>query len=148
MDRVVDFYDNLSCFAIRLQIVNFRIGLTAQCLTSKKKMNNPNDMTKENSIFIGEGVVFKGSIKAPNQAVISGKFDGELDARDVLIGVSGVVTGKTTAQFVDVKGELNETVTSRELLIVRGTGRVSGSVTYGEIEIERGGQVKGDMIQR
>jgi cytoskeletal protein CcmA (bactofilin family) len=111
-------------------------------------MNNPNDMSKENSIFIGEGVVFKGSIKAPNQAVISGQFDGELEARDVLIGASGVVTGKTTAQFVDVKGELNETVISRELLIVRGTGRVRGSVTYGEIEIERGGQVKGDMIQR
>jgi len=111
-------------------------------------MNNPSDMSKENSIFIGEGVVFQGSIKAPNQAVISDKFDGELEARDVLIGASGVVTGTTTAQFVDVKGELNETVTSRKLLIVRGTGRVSGTVTYGEIEIERGGQVKGDMIQR
>jgi cytoskeletal protein CcmA (bactofilin family) len=111
-------------------------------------MNDKNDMSKENSIFIGEGVVFSGSIKAPNQAIISGKFDGELEARDVLIGASGVVTGKTTAQFVDVKGELNENVTSRELLIVRNTGRVRGTVTYGEIEIERGGQVKGDMIQR
>jgi cytoskeletal protein CcmA (bactofilin family) len=110
-------------------------------------MNDQKVMTKENSIFVGEGVVFKGSIKAP-KAIISGKFDGELDARDVLIGASGVVTGKTTAQFVDLKGELNDSVTSRELLIVRGTGRVGGTVTYGEIEIERGGQVKGDMIQR
>ena len=111
-------------------------------------MNHPTDMSKENSIFIGEGVVFTGSIKAPNQAIISGQFDGELDARDVLIGTSGVVTGKTTAEYVDVKGELNDTVTSRELLIVRSTGRVRGAVTYGEIEIERGGQVKGDMTQR
>ena len=69
-------------------------------------------------------------------------------SRSVTKCASGVVTGKTTAQFVDVKGELNESVTSRELLIVRGTGRVRGTVTYGEIEIERGGQVKGDMIQR
>jgi len=111
-------------------------------------MNDQKDMTQENSIFIGEGVVFKGSIQAPNQAIISGKFEGELDARDVVIGASGVVTGKTTAQFLDVKGEVNDSVTSRELLIVRGTGRVRGTVTYGEIEIERGGQVKGDMIQR
>lgn len=111
-------------------------------------MNDKQDMPKEHSIFIGEGVVFKGSIRAPNQAIISGQFDGELDARDVLIGSSGVMTGKTTAQFVDVKGVLNETVTSRELLIVRSSGRVHGTVTYGEIEIERGGQVKGDMIQR
>ncbi len=111
-------------------------------------MNDKNNMSKENSIYIGEGVVFTGSIKAPNQAIISGKFDGELDARDVLIGVSGVVTGQTTAEFIDVKGVLNEAVTSRELLIVRDTGRVRGTVTYGEIEIERGGQVKGDMTQR
>ena len=111
-------------------------------------MTDPNNLAKENSIFIGEGVVFSGSIKAPNQAIISGKFDGELEARDVLIGTSGVMTGSTTAQFVDVKGEIHETVTSRELLIVRATGRVRGTVTYGEIEIERGGQIKGDMIQR
>ena len=111
-------------------------------------MTDPNNMSKDNSIYMGEGVVFSGSIKAPNQAIISGKFDGELEARDVLIGTSGVMTGKTTAQFVDVKGEINERVTSRELLIVRRTGRVRGTVTYGEIEIERGGQVKGDMTQR
>ena len=63
----------------------------------------------------------------------------------MVIGVSGVVTGKTTAQCVDVKGELNDAVTSREFLILHGTGRVRGTVTYGEIE--RGGQVKSDMIQ-
>ena len=62
----------------------------------------------------------------------------------MVIGVSGVVTGKTTAQCVDVKGELNDAVTSREFLILHGTGRVRGTVTYGEIE--RGGQVKGDMF--
>jgi len=31
------------------------------------RYNNPNDMSKENSIFIVEGVVFQGSIKAPNE---------------------------------------------------------------------------------
>jgi hypothetical protein len=44
--------------------------------------------------------------RATNQAIISGKFDGELEARDELISASGVVTGKITAQFVDVKGEM------------------------------------------
>jgi cytoskeletal protein CcmA (bactofilin family) len=111
-------------------------------------MTDIKDMSKENSIFIGEGVVFTGSIKAPNQAMISGKFDGELEARDVFIGASGVVTGKTTAQSIDVKGELNQDVTSRQVLIVRSTGRVRGTVDYGEIEIERGGSIKGEMNQR
>ena len=103
--------------------------------------------TKDKSIFIGTGVVFKGSINAPNQAIISGTVEGDLVARDVLIGASGVVTGTTEADFIDVKGELNESVTSKSVLIVRNTGKVTGDVTYGEIEIERGGKVKGAMKQ-
>ena len=47
--------------------------------------------TNDKSIFIGTGVVFKGSIIAPNQAIISGTVEGDLVARDVLIGAAGVV---------------------------------------------------------
>jgi cytoskeletal protein CcmA (bactofilin family) len=103
--------------------------------------------TKDKSIFIGTGVVFKGSISAPNQAIISGTVEGELVAKDVLIGAAGVVTGNTQADFIDVKGELNETVSSKSVLIVRATGKVTGDVTYGELEIERGGKIKGSMKQ-
>jgi cytoskeletal protein CcmA (bactofilin family) len=103
--------------------------------------------TKDKSIFIGTGVVFKGSINAPNQAIISGSVEGDLIAKEVLIGASGVVTGTTEADFIDVKGELNESITSKNVLIVRNTGKVTGDVTYGEIEIERGGKIKGGMKQ-
>ena len=92
-------------------------------------------------------MVFKGSISAPNQAIISGTVEGDLVAKDVLIGASGVVTGTTEADFIDVKGELNESITSKSVLIVRNTGKVTGDVTYGEIEIERGGKIKGAMKQ-
>jgi cytoskeletal protein CcmA (bactofilin family) len=103
--------------------------------------------TKDKSIFIGTGVVFKGSISAPNQAIVSGTVEGDLVAKDVLIGAAGIVTGTTQADFIDVKGELNETVTSKSVLIVRSSGKVTGDVTYGEIEIERGGKIKGTMTQ-
>ncbi len=102
---------------------------------------------KDKSIFIGSGVVFKGSISAPNQAIISGSVEGDLTAKDVLIGASGVVSGNTEAEFIDVKGELNETVASKNVLIVRSTGKVSGDIEYGELEIERGGKIKGNMKQ-
>jgi cytoskeletal protein CcmA (bactofilin family) len=31
----------------------------------------------------------------------------------------------------------------RKRLLIRATGRVSGAITYGEIEIERGGKISG-----
>ncbi len=103
--------------------------------------------TKDKSIFIGTGVVFKGSINAPDQAIISGSVEGELVARDVLIGAAGVVSGNTQADFIEVKGELNQSVVTKNVLIVRSTGKVNGDVTYGELEIERGGKIKGTLNQ-
>jgi cytoskeletal protein CcmA (bactofilin family) len=123
---------------------NININLT---ISSFKKDKLMSEGSKDKSIFIGAGVVFKGSINAPNQAIISGTVEGDLVAKDVLIGAAGVVTGTTEADFIDVKGELNQSITSKSVLIVRNTGKVTGDVTYGEIEIERGGKVKGAMKQ-
>jgi len=106
---------------------------------------NPN--SKQNSVFIGEGVSFKGSITASDEAVIEGQFDGDLTVGNLLIGQTGRVTGSIKADRVDVKGELNKDISSRQLLIVRSTGKVNGTLEYGEIEIERGGQVLGNMTQ-
>jgi cytoskeletal protein CcmA (bactofilin family) len=106
-----------------------------------------NSDTKPNSVFIGEGVSFKGSISAPEQAIIEGQFEGDLSVSNLLIGQTGRVTGTIKADRVDVKGELNKDISSRQLLIVRSTGKVNGTLEYGEIEIERGGQVRGNMTQ-
>jgi cytoskeletal protein CcmA (bactofilin family) len=126
------------------EIDNIHINSKVSIFQKDKRMSEGN---KDKSIFIGAGVVFKGSINAPNQAIISGTVEGDLIAKDVLIGAAGVVTGTTEADFIDVKGELNQSITSKSVLIVRNTGKVTGDVTYGEIEIERGGKVKGAMKQ-
>lgn len=120
--------------------------LNLHTLTFLKDMTM-SEGAKDKSIFIGAGVVFKGSINAPNQAIISGTVEGDLVARDVLIGAAGVVTGNTEADFIDVKGELNDSVISKNVLIVRSSGKVTGDVTYGELEVERGGKIKGGMKQ-
>lgn len=126
------------------EINDIHINSKVSIFQKDKRMS---EGSKDKSIFIGAGVVFKGSINAPNQAIISGTVEGDLVAKDVLIGAAGVVTGTTEADFIDVKGELNQSITSKSVLIVRNTGKVTGDVTYGEIEIERGGKVKGSMKQ-
>ena len=126
------------------EIDNININLSPFTIQKDKLMS---EGTKDKSIFIGTGVVFKGSINAPNHAIISGTVEGDLVAKDVLIGAAGVVTGTTEADFIDVKGELNQSITSKSVLIIRNTGKVTGDVTYGEIEIERGGKIKGSMKQ-
>jgi cytoskeletal protein CcmA (bactofilin family) len=101
-----------------------------------------------NNLVIGEGVTFNGSISVPGKAVINGNVTGELTTEDLLIGNKGQVTGNVRASQIDVHGELNQDVTCKEHLIIRSTGRVTGTLEYHEIEIQRGGQFRGNMNQK
>jgi cytoskeletal protein CcmA (bactofilin family) len=111
-------------------------------------LSTPSNAHPDNNVFIGAGVQFSGTMNVPNRAVIAGQFNGDLQAREVFIDSTGQLTGTTSAEDIEVKGDINDTITSRHLLTVRATGKVKGKLTYADIEIERGGQVSGDMTQR
>jgi cytoskeletal protein CcmA (bactofilin family) len=44
-----------------------------------------------------------------------------------------------------VRGRFEGTLNVRHRLLIRATGRVIGTVRYGQIEIECGGQISGDI---
>mgnify|MGYP000202131699 FL=1 len=100
-----------------------------------------------NDVYLGEGVVFTGTMVVPNRAVIAGTFNGELDTQSVLIKAAGKMSGRTEADDLDVYGQLAENVRSKNLLTIRKTGQVNGTLTYAEMEIEQGGQFVGVMQQ-
>ena len=52
-----------------------------------------------------------------------------------------LVVGREIVLSGVFEGEL----TAREHLVVRATGRITGKVRFGELEIERGGQIIGDV---
>ncbi len=45
----------------------------------------------------------------------------------------------------DVRGIFEGNLVVRKRLLIRAGGQVSGTVRYGQIEIEAGGQISGDM---
>ncbi len=105
-----------------------------------------NDISSEAGCFtVGEGVCVKGSFSVPSRAVINGEVDGEITAKDLLIGNSGKINGKVTAEVVDVHGEINDTLTASKALILRSSGRAKGSIQYAELQIEKGAQLRGTV---
>ena len=109
-------------------------------------MNDKNDMSKENSIFIGEGVAVSGIFCIPGRAVVNGTLEGELSADELMVGQSGKLIGQITARNADIYGETHDTLTTSNHLVIRSTGRVHGKASYGELEIERGGLVTGTIV--
>jgi cytoskeletal protein CcmA (bactofilin family) len=104
------------------------------------------DQSSEAGCFIvGSGVSVKGSFSVPERAVINGSVEGEITAREVLVGSSGKITGKVTAEVIDVHGEVNDTVSASRELILRASGRATGAIAYAEVEIEKGAQLRGTL---
>lgn len=108
--------------------------------------SNKSDGAESNSCaFFGEGVTFKGSITAPERIVVHGTVEGDLVARDLLVGPSGTIKGNVRVDLADVQGKILQNVEARVCLSQRKTGRIEGAATYGEIEIEKGGVLSGEV---
>jgi cytoskeletal protein CcmA (bactofilin family) len=105
------------------------------------------DDQKEGCLVVGAGVITTGQFQVPDIAFISGQVDGDLTAREVMVGLNGVVRGNLTADVVDVRGEIQQNLIAHKSLFIRATGKVKGSVTYTELEIEKGGDIQGNLIR-
>lgn len=95
--------------------------------------------------MVGSGVVAVGTFKVPGEAIISGSVQGELTASSLSVLSSGEVTGKSVAQTILVAGKMNQSTTATQSLVVDSTGVITGEITYGDLEIRRGGELLGSI---
>ncbi len=103
-----------------------------------------NDRSSEvGCIVVGEGVAISGEFSVPGRAVINGSIVGDLQADELLVGETGKITGSVRVRKADIHGETHEKLSASELLTIRVTGRVNGNISFGGIEIERGGLMQG-----
>ena len=105
-----------------------------------------NDRASEaGCIVVGEGVTVTGEFSVPGRAVVNGSITGDLQADELLVGENGKVVGSVKVRKADIHGETHEKLLASELLIIRTAGRVHGEVSFGGIEIERGGSMNGTL---
>jgi cytoskeletal protein CcmA (bactofilin family) len=97
-----------------------------------------------NCAYFGEGVTFKGSISAAEKIVVHGTIEGDVVAQELLVGANGMIKGNVRVELADIQGKVLENVEARVCLLLRKTGRIEGSTSYGEIEIEKGGILTGE----
>lgn len=103
------------------------------------------DESQPGCLVVGEGVRLSGIFTVPDSVRISGTLEGELTAREIFVGASGVLKGKITADVIDVRGEIHQELTAKKSLMIRSTGKVLGQMSYVELEIEKGGDVEGTV---
>lgn len=99
---------------------------------------------EKNVVYIGEGVTLNGVICAQDTVVVDGTVDGEITCAQLIVGEHGVVNGTITVSDADIYGKIGTTISVKQVLSVRSSGRVEGKWVYGELEVEKGGVLAGE----
>jgi len=98
-------------------------------------------------LIVGQGISLSGEITACDRLVVEGSVQVTLnETRAIEIAESGRFTnGKAEVEDAEISGTYEGELTVRNRLLIRATGRVKGTVRYGELEIERGGKLSGTV---
>ena len=97
-------------------------------------------------LIVGREISLSGEINACDKLVVEGSVEANLqNCHDIDIAESGLFKGSATIDEAEIRGRFEGNLIVRKRLLVRASGRVSGSIRYGQIEIECGGQISGDI---
>ena len=108
-------------------------------------LNGENEKSKK--LLIGADICLSGEISSCEKLVVEGKVEANItDCRELVVSEGGLFRGEAKIEIADIAGEFCGNITSTDLLILRSTGRVTGTISYGRLQVECGGEIKGDII--
>jgi cytoskeletal protein CcmA (bactofilin family) len=97
-------------------------------------------------LFIGVNIKLKGvEVSDCDVLVIEGQVEATVNSKVMQIEEPGALTGTALIDVAEVRGEFSGELTARTRLVVHGTGRVSGTIRYGKLIVEEGGELIGDV---
>lgn len=105
-----------------------------------------NAVNAKRVLTVGPDIQMKGEITSCDRVVIEGVVDAAMrDVHTVELAESGSLKGTAEVEDAEISGNFEGDLTVRGKLTIHTSGRVRGNVTYGEIEIQRGGQISGNI---
>ena len=107
--------------------------------------NAPKEQSRKDELFVGSGLKLKLEVSTCDTFRLEGEAEGKVKAIQMLMSETGNFSGDVEVENATVDGSFDGSLTVSGLLRVGKTGRINGKLRYKEIEIERNGQVRGDI---
>lgn len=86
---------------------------------------------------------FQGTLSVQGSLRVDGKLEGSVDnARQVIVGEGGKITGDVTGQTVVCGGDIEGNVCA-EMLEVLGKASIKGDIRAQKMIVEEGGRIEG-----
>ena len=97
-------------------------------------------------LVVGPGIVLQGELGPCERLEVQGTLKADFrDTRDFVVAVGGEFSGSARVQTATIAGHLEGDLEVEGLLIIESTGRVAGNIKFGELQIARGGTMRGQV---
>ena len=98
------------------------------------------------ALTIGRDIRLSGQITECELLIVEGHLDATVpDAKSMEIAQTGHFKGTAKIGDAIVSGEFEGDLTVTNRLRITSTGRVTGTIRYGHLEIENGGEIHGEL---
>jgi cytoskeletal protein CcmA (bactofilin family) len=96
------------------------------------------------TLIIGQGISLSGEVTSCDRLIVEGTIEARLEkCQHVIVAETGLFNGHASTENADVRGRFEGELVVRKRLLIRAGGHVSGTISYGKIEIESGGKIRG-----
>ncbi|WP_391348335.1 polymer-forming cytoskeletal protein [Azospirillum sp. A23] len=103
-------------------------------------------MPEQRRLTVGRDISLTGEIGSCDVVVVEGTVEAKLrEGRLVEIAETGLFKGSVDIEEADIAGRFEGDIAVRGRLTVRSTGKITGSIRFGELAVDAGGQLIGDI---
>jgi len=118
----------------------------AQPIPPRRGESTRLDSPDARRLVVGREIGLNGEITSCDRLVVEGRVEATLvGARMLEVAPGGFFRGRAEVKEAEIAGVFDGELTATERLLIRTGGKVSGSVRYGRVVIESGGEIGGDM---
>jgi cytoskeletal protein CcmA (bactofilin family) len=97
-------------------------------------------------LTVGPNIKLKGvEITDCDTLVVEGMVEATMNSRVIQIAERGSFKGAAEIDIAEIYGQFDGNLTVRQKLVIYATGKVTGTIRYGKVVIEEGGQISGDI---
>ncbi|MBI3419895.1 MAG: polymer-forming cytoskeletal protein [Proteobacteria bacterium] len=97
-------------------------------------------------LVVGKDITLAGQVSKCDSLIVEGTVEGmRYEGQALEVTASGTFSGNVEVHHAEIAGIFDGNLTVRTRLLIRPTGRVSGSIKYGEIEVSAGGRISGEV---
>jgi len=102
---------------------------------------------KDAETIIGSSIKVKGNFQGKGDIIIEGSLEGSLKTdANIYIGDQAKIVANVESKDAIVNGEIRGNIKAKNYLAIGGTAKIFGDIQYGEISIEKGAVINGQLL--